>query len=277
MEQDDWQTEHFNHRRIGHGHKGKGSAKGAVFDPRRCYGVYQLQCPALAKLQPTAGSAVKSVPTLEIHGPVEGHDDALMCSLEMPGLLSGVAILAGSRKVLSSVVQDLEHPEPEEEEDEEEEEEEEEDEAAGGSENGGKGESSNEEEQIPKSSLELADEKERRRYAAFEKNSFRSPKFWMRWRAVRMISDNSNQDDQAADIEATRDQHPEPLPGHTSHPSVEVDGGYLVFSGNDCASFSGTISCRSFDWKNVKLSGTKVVSKARECPRGWGDIVVEET
>ncbi|EME46740.1 hypothetical protein DOTSEDRAFT_52146 [Dothistroma septosporum NZE10] len=276
MEQDDWQTEHFSSRRIGHGRKGKGSAKSGVFDPRRSYGTYELKCPALTKLPSTIRSGLKSKndeATLEIHGPVPGRDDALMCSIELSGILCGVAILAGSRKALNSVVQDLEHPEPEENEEEEEEDQDTADEEAASG-NSDKAEDSNDEEARPKSSIELADEKERRRYAAFEKNSFRSPKFWMRWRAMVVdVSSQYTEPSQRA-LEAGNDLASSTDDSSDRH--VEIDGGYLVFSGNDCANFHGTISCASFDWKNVKLSGKKVVSKAREAPRGWTDIGVDE-
>ncbi|KAI6779310.1 uncharacterized protein J7T54_000408 [Emericellopsis cladophorae] len=235
----DWLAEHFSARRIGHGKKAKGTAKARAFDPRRSFGVYQLQCPALAKLaQGSTAGVPRARDTLEIHGLVDGRDDALMCTLRVAGLMQGVAVLAGSRKVLGDVVRELE-------------EEEQEDEAEG---------STDEDvEDEDMSSIEKDDERERRRYQAFEKNSFRSPKFWMRWRAVVHAA--------AAD----KDTDSEAGGGRRT---VEVDGGYVVFSGSDCSGFQGTISCTSLGLENVKITGVRVVSKATECQVGWMDVVL---
>ncbi|KAF2173193.1 hypothetical protein M409DRAFT_49673 [Zasmidium cellare ATCC 36951] len=207
-----WQTEHFSSRRIGHGRKGKGTGgggKGGSFDPRRTYGVYELNC---------------------------------------GGGLEGVAVLAGSRRVLEEVVRGFDEEGEEEEEDGDEEDENDDDDGTGG-----KDESDDEDDEQPKTSLELADEKERRRFAAFEKNSFRPPKFWLRWRGV--VSKEVDE-----------------LRGTSVKKIVEVNGGYLVYGGNECASFQGTISCEALGWRNVKVMGKKVLSRARECSVGWSDV-----
>lgn len=265
MEQEEWQTEHFNSRRIAHGRKGKSKGKGGSFDPRRSYGVYQLICPASTKLSRTKARKSTSAANtaegiLEIHGPVEGRDDVLMCTLELHDVLSGVAVLAGSRKALSSAVRDLEQTGV----DEEATPQVATDQDKAQSDDDHDGNSSHGEGAAAKSSIELADERERRRYAAFEKNSFRSPKFWMRWRATLSVQKKDEE------IDAHEPAAPD-SPAQSG--GVEVNGGYLVFSGNDCASFDGTVSCDALDWKNVKLSGKKSVSKARECSLGWLDVV----
>ncbi|KAG9254466.1 uncharacterized protein F5Z01DRAFT_655367 [Emericellopsis atlantica] len=236
----DWQAEHFSARRIGHGKKAKGTANTRAFDPRRSFGVYQLQCPALAKVaQGSTADVSRARDTLEIHGLVDGRDDALMCTLSVAGLVQGVAVLAGSRKVLGYVVRELE-------------EEEQEDEAES---------SAGEDVDEDMSSIERADERERRRYQAFEKNSFRSPKFWMRWRAVIHTVASDKGTSEAGGERQT----------------VEVDGGYVVFSGSDCSGFQGTISCACLGLENVKITGAKVVSKATECRLGWMDVALLRT
>lgn len=268
MEEEAWQTEHFNSRRIAHGRKGKSGGKRSHFDPRRAYGKYELRCPASAKLStnfrtvPGTRRGDASDGILEIHGPAETRDSALICTFALTDVLSGVALLAGSRKSLASVVGELERSNEADSETREPEEIEEgavtrlsdadddpgnpegdEDEADYGGES--------------PSHLEVRDERDRSRQAAFEKNSFRSPKFWVRWRAPVPARARNGEDYTDTDTRPTE---------------VEVNGGYLIFSSNDCSTFNGTISCDAFEWKNVKLSGRKITSKATQCPISWLDI-----
>ncbi|KAH8780885.1 hypothetical protein F5883DRAFT_538981 [Diaporthe sp. PMI_573] len=83
-----------------------------------------------------------------------------------------------------------------------------------------------------------SEERQRRRASTFEKNSFRHPKFWFRWQG--QLSDDASA---AAD-----------MGGH----GCSIHGsGYIVFSGNDCKRFSGTITSEQLAWNNVKMSGFK--------------------
>lgn len=83
-----------------------------------------------------------------------------------------------------------------------------------------------------------SEERQRRRTSTFEKNSFRHPKFWFRWQG--QLSDEASA---AADLGDY---------GCSVHGS-----GYIVFSGNDCKRFSGTITSEQLAWNNVKMSGFK--------------------
>ena len=314
-----WQSTHFNQRHMSVRTGGKGSSRkgGAgnksVFMASSSYGLYEVGCPALAKLamgplvtsgitggsvadsprSASFGSTVDVPPSpggsrrikkgrgnsrreskedrivdmagkgigeakLEIHGDVEGEENegALMCSFDLGGMIQGVAVLAGSRRLIKKVVAELDG-------------EEDDDEGRAGSEDfeadsvasttGGYGS----EDEIPVANdIELADERERKKIAAFEKNSFRVPKFWMRWRGY--VSAN-------AGTIANED-----LQRSKSGRIVEVNTGYLVFSGNNCSTFSGTFTCQALGWKNVKITGTKLVSKARECPLEWSDVVASD-
>lgn len=83
-----------------------------------------------------------------------------------------------------------------------------------------------------------SEERQRRRTSTFEKNSFRHPKFWFRWQG--QLSDEASA---VADL---------------GDDGCDVHGsGYIVFSGNDCKRFSGTITSEQMAWNNVKMSGFK--------------------
>jgi len=97
-----------------------------------------------------------------------------------------------------------------------------------------------------------ADSSEKNRFNTFEKNSFRSPKFWFRWSGSPTSKESSQ----------------------TSGMQSEL--GYIVFSGNDCRKFKGTINCTSLAWKNVAISGQKLVSRSDSDARvTWGEAEVE--
>lgn len=88
---------------------------------------------------------------------------------------------------------------------------------------------------------EEEDEDEVDRFQQFEKNSFRAPKFWLQWNGV---------------LEGSEE--------------VISDRGYVVFSGNDCRKFKGTITCAAKGWKDVAISGHKVAGrKSSDVPINW--------
>ncbi|KAK5093128.1 hypothetical protein LTR70_004937 [Exophiala xenobiotica] len=81
----------------------------------------------------------------------------------------------------------------------------------------------------------------------FEKNSFRSPKFWLRWQGQLLQSS-------------------------TDHPVTDFTSGtgYLIWSGNGCDKFQGTFTCQQLGWDNVKISGWKTASRsARDFAVAW--------
>lgn len=100
----------------------------------------------------------------------------------------------------------------------------------------------------------------------FEKNSFRSPKFWAEWRS-------SSQDEPSVDGEQTTtypkadegdrlkiaDDNSAPIePAESDKPRILSGTGYLVFQGNDCRKFSGTISCPALGWDNLTVKGHRL-------------------
>lgn len=89
--------------------------------------------------------------------------------------------------------------------------------------------------------LSSHENRQRRRLATFEKNSFRQPKFWFRWQGV--VSDEALAAAEVDDAELARGR---------------VHGsGYVVFSGNDCRRFQGTMTSEQLQWNNVKMTGWK--------------------
>lgn len=82
-----------------------------------------------------------------------------------------------------------------------------------------------------------SENKERHRFENFEKNSFRQPKFWLWWKGnIHAASETSEQAEQ----------------------ECQSGMGYVVFSGNTCKRFDGTLSCELLGWNNVAISGRKI-------------------
>lgn len=223
----------FQSRRFAHGKSkgksGRGSGRGGggpskPFNPLAALGRYEVSLGA----GPSTSQHV-----FEVHELTES-ETGLVGTFDF-AKLSGMFILAGSRKQLGDIITGLEEGEEDDENDDDGESEEPQDDDDAESEN-------------EPSAIELQDEKVNRRARAFEKNSFRNPKFWMRWKG-KPANDNGDKFD-----------------------PVETDMGYLVFANNECDKFEGTITCPSLDWKQLKLKGRKVHSKGRSCPVSWADL-----
>lgn len=234
----DWEDTILSNRHVHNqvGRHGRANGKsGSTFDVRRAFGTYEVKCPAAAKL---AASEAANVPPakLEIYT-MNDSGNALIAELILPHVLHATVLLAASQKTMTTVVRGLEA-------DTERQIEEVEPERSG----------------FPRSS-DLADSGEgddepnmqpdedpvERRVREFEKNSFRSPKFWLRWQGQLLQSS-------------------------TDHLAVDLvtNSGYVIFSGNDCGKFQGTFNCEQLDWDNVKISGWKTASRsARDFAVAW--------
>jgi hypothetical protein len=230
----------FQSRRFAHGKSkgksGRGSGRGGggaskPFNPLAALGQYEV-------LLGAGPSTLKHV--FEIHELTES-ETGLVGTFDF-ATLSGMFILAGSRKQLADIITGLEDDDDE---DDEEDEDDDDDGKHQNTQDDDDAESGNEPEP---SAIELQDEKVNRRARAFEKNSFRNPKFWMKWKGTPSINSEGQQT------------------------QVETDMGYLVFTNNECDKFEGTITCPSLDWKQLKLKGRKVHSKGRSCPLYWNDL-----
>lgn len=234
MEEDDPIGNALKSRRIPHGKSGKGRGKGkggSTFNVLKTINEYDV---VLGKVTHADGHGISNASgKFIIHG-LTPNEDGLIATLDLKPSISGVAVLAGSRKALKRIVEDFEAEEEEDEEDEEDEEEDQnEDEVDNpdGDDNDTTNPQTDDEgdESLPP---ESAEERTNRLTKTFEKNSFRNPKFWMRWKG-HVHTPNSE----------------------TVETQLETNMAYIVFSGNDCGSWEGTLSCKALGWKNKQLRG----------------------
>ncbi|KAJ9658687.1 hypothetical protein H2198_003565 [Neophaeococcomyces mojaviensis] len=248
---DAWQDAAFSnrhlHNRIGKGWGGKGARSGATFDVTKTFGTYEVKCPSAEKISTDKVTGLNSS-KLEIFRLNEKRN-AIVGELTLSHVLHATVLFAGSRRIMNSVVANLYEQLASSEVDEDADvvdavdtavrisaESEQEDEEAEASEEQGK---------VDESQHEGSASKD---FRTFEKNSFRSPKFWLRWQGQVL----------------------RPQGVKTMSDTVETDSGYLVFSGNDCHKFQGTISCEALGWDNVKITGWKTASKStRDTAVGW--------
>ncbi|CAI9636057.1 hypothetical protein GT037_001082 [Alternaria burnsii] len=225
---DDWQDAAFSSRHM-HNRNGRGSKSKhtAAFDVRKTFASYSVKCPAWQKALSANGDAPpEQDASLELYRLTEGGE-GVVGRLSLPGVLQASVILAGSRDSLRRTIAEVEPDESNEEEDDGHDDEEEE-------------ESDNTEPESP----------EKTRFETFEKNSFRSPKFWFRWSGEFL--------DAAQSVSRKTGSH-------------ETELGYIVFAGNDCRKFKGTINCTNLKWKNVAITGHKLVARSTsDAQVTWG-------
>ncbi|EUC34493.1 hypothetical protein COCCADRAFT_93319 [Bipolaris zeicola 26-R-13] len=223
---DDWQDAAFSSRHMHNRRGSSGKSKhSSAFDVRKTFASYSVKCPAWQKALATDGDAQSDQEaSLELYRLTESGE-GIVGELLLPGVLRSSVILAGSRDSLRRTIADLESGEDASEEDDQE----------------GQGDtSSNTEPESPAKT----------RFDTFEKNSFRSPKFWFRWSGVPHGASHSTSKENG---------------------SFESDLGYLVFSGNDCRKFKGTINCASLKWKNVAITGHKMIARSESDTQvTWG-------
>lgn len=279
MDRDDgWEEAALNTRHM-HNRNDRGG-RGNVresFQIRNTFGTHLVKCAALERLQGTQSGPGSSKPgekskqagpagkkkgsrsnsgsgdvVLEIYR-LTDDEDGILGSLKYPGVFEAAVVFAGSRKLLGNITRHLSQDDAVEDtpygtrrgslgssssksldqragnavngdaEEEDEDDDEDEDEESSGDEEG----------------LSSHENRQRRRLATFEKNSFRQPKFWFRWQGV--VSE-----DALAGLEDLE------LKGGKVHGS-----GYVVFSGNDCRRFQGTMTSEQLGWNNVKMTGWK--------------------
>lgn len=200
----DWHETLLTQNRIPH--RLSKSHKSTTFDVRKLFGRHQLTCTAQS-----SSSKKKSESILEIFR-LSDDGRGVLGALHLRGVLSAEVIMSGSRKSLEGVISKIEGNTRSIKEDARDSEEDDDEED---------GEEFMREEQPP-----------------FEKNSFRNPKFWVRWKST------DNPDDWGT--------------------------GYLVFSGNYCRRFKGTLSSELREWDNIAILGWKAVGMSeRDVPFIW--------
>ncbi|PSR77834.1 hypothetical protein BD289DRAFT_377393 [Coniella lustricola] len=273
-----WEDAAFNTRHL-HNHLDRGGRPGNVrheFKVKSTMGTHLVKCAALEKLQqqqqqeqqqhhsPPASPTV----VLEIYR-LTDQEDGLLGSLRAGNVFEATVAFAGSRKTLGKITRELvAQSVAAEEQAGAVEDGQEESDASSVSGNAKDGDnrahnsrsppadqaSDNDEDEQDDSEADDDDsddegdaggrtnKRRRQRAAAFEKNSFRQPKFWFRWQGGFEEDTTSHADDDALDGPAPRESR--------------VHGsGYLVFANNDCRRFQGTLTSEQFGWNNVKMNG----------------------
>jgi hypothetical protein len=220
---DDWQDAAFSSRHM-HNNRGGGKSKRSNFDVRKTFGSYELKCPAFLKLEDVSPEQSAS---LELYRMTE-NGEGVVGEIALPGALNAAVVLAASRESLRRTIEDMEEDDNDEEENEDDEEDHDSDAASPN------------------------------RFETFEKNSFRSPKFWFKWSGAPVCKSSTPTS---------------PKAGKKSKENAEVQTGlgYIVFSGNDCRKFKGTINCETFGWKDVAITGHKIAARSEsDVPVAWG-------
>ena len=219
---DDWQDAAFSSRHM-HNRNQRGS-KSKRFDVRKTFGSYEIRCPAWQKLDGVSSDASA---TLEAYRLTE-NGEGVVGELALPGALKAAVVMAASRESLRRTIEELE-----------------------GEEDGDEDESEDEE------SDELPESPQQTRFETFEKNSFRSPKFWLRWSGIPTPQED-------------------PKAAKSGNASLDTGLGYVVFSGNDCQKFKGTLNCSALGWKDIAINGHKIAGRSEsDIPVFWGEDRVE--
>ncbi|KAJ4300824.1 hypothetical protein N0V90_002912 [Kalmusia sp. IMI 367209] len=198
-----------------HNRVGRSSGtRNRAFDVQKTFGSYACRCAAWQKMENNTNTDQEA--TFELLR-LTPNKEGIVGELFFPGVLRATVILAASRESLQRTVTGLSSEYTE------------------GSLQG--------DDQEPEEEID--------RFKMFEKNSFRSPKFWLQWNGT-LLQNSSKSTEEASEIKIS-------------------EMGYVVFSGNDCRKFKGTISCSLLGWKDVAISGRKVVARSEsDRPVAWG-------
>lgn len=281
---DDWQdhalsTRHM-HNRNSRRPSGKGK-KGAAFDVRKAFGEYEVKCAswerALSELDNTEQQGDEA--QFELLRLTE-DGQGVLGELVLPGVLRAAIVLAASRKTLAVITRHL------------------------------SGEDQDSEDSDPDEEDEDADDQSEpdgqeapNRFTTFEKNSFRSPKFWLAWNGdltlprpdspppsptlPRKGTAQGDSPPPSPTLHRTGSSFPPPKPAGATTQTCSAEGmGYVTFAGNECRKFKGTLTCRELGWKDVAWSGFKSVSRSesdrrvlwggRDAETGWRENEVED-
>jgi len=246
----------------------KGGRGKRAFAAANLVGSYTVKCKTIEQASSGNGDDKPSDDlNLEIHGTTE--DGLGMIGSFDFGVLYGMMLITGSRKGLEKAVRiadgeeaddDDEHHEDEHEHHDDDEEVEEHVEETNGNDHGGDDGEAEQAPRRPTPSRVSTSSKHSRRASrhdathAFEKNTFRTPKFWFRWRGMKR---RSGKDDELV---------------------VDVAGkniGFLEFHGGACKEFSGTFTSELLG-ENVSMLGWKTMMRPSVCPFGWSDFMWSE-
>ncbi|CAM1504575.1 Fc.00g021660.m01.CDS01 [Cosmosporella sp. VM-42] len=204
--EDEWHETAFTTKHIPH-HMSKSHTKKISFDVRKLFGRYEIKCPsasAPSKEPPNSNRRKTRKATIEMFR-LSDDGDGVLGHITLPGTLEAEIVLSGSRKTLNTLISKLNGTAP----------------------------------SSPDSVAEIQHGLSADR-PSFEKNSFRVPKFWLRYKSTSDSNDTGT--------------------------------GYLIFSGNDCRRFRGTLSSEARGWDNFAVSGWKAVwMSERDVSFQWGE------
>lgn len=215
---------------------GSGSGKSKcnnTFDVRKTFGSYTIKCPAWHKLYTSKdGVASGQEAGLELYRLTE-CGTGVVGEMALPGVMRAAVVLAASRKSLQVILDRLEAVDSKDEDE--------------GKENDGNEEQESDNEESDEEEEESEDEPSPDRFETFEKNSFREPKFWLRWNGVLESMAAAGEE------------------------KAESGLGYIIFPSNDCRKFKGTLNCATLEWKDVAFSGHKIAPRSEsDIPVAWG-------
>ncbi|KAK7192613.1 hypothetical protein DPSP01_006554 [Paraphaeosphaeria sporulosa] len=221
---DEWQTTALGSRHMHNRVQNKSSRKYRPFDVHKTFGSYSCKW-AAGKRRDDNHDDENDI-TLELYR-LSPHGEGVLGEIRFPRALDAAVVLSGSRASLDKTVRGIEVDSDEEDDEETQSEE--------------KNESGSDERDAEDPVDDREFEEEPARFRKFEKNSFREPKFWIRWNGMT----------EGAEV-------------------VTSDLGYVVFSGNECRNFKGTITCEALGWKDAAISGRKVSGRApSDVPINW--------
>lgn len=276
---DDWQdhalsTRHM-HNRNSRRPSGKGK-KGTAFDVRKTFGEYGVKCVSWERILSELDDEDKEEEEagLELLR-LTKDGQGVLGELILPGVLRAAIVLAASRKILSIITSQLSGDCQDDD-----------DEDDG---------HDHDHEVDDEDKDEAEDGQQLDRFDTFEKNSFRSPKFWLAWNGALVLhaSDSplpspsytrkgshllsGDSPPPSPILTRTGSSFPPPKSSSASMIVTQAEGlGYIIFTGNDCRKFKGTLNCKELGWKDVAFSGFKSVSRS-ESDRAvlWGGRDVE--
>ncbi|KAJ4351609.1 uncharacterized protein N0V89_006952 [Didymosphaeria variabile] len=226
---DDWQTDVLTSRHMHNRVHNRPNRRNRPFDIHKTFGSYTCKCAAGQGKQNQRNSQQEI--TLELYR-LSPNGAGIVGEFKFPGVLEAAVILAASRASLDSTVNEVEAEAIEDDDGNDERDE-----------SQGDDESDASDAEDPESERDSEDPA---RFRRFEKNSFRAPKFWLRWNGI---------------VEGSE--------------VVTTDMGYIVFSGADCRKFKGTITCGPLGWKDIAISGHKVAGRgASDVPVKWDKQIV---
>ncbi|QIW97214.1 hypothetical protein AMS68_002732 [Peltaster fructicola] len=261
-----WKDEQQSHRRFPERSRKTGhSVQGESFQPRNMLGRYALRSAHFEKLNARTRSVNEQGMWLEIHGLVESAT-GYSATFDL-GVVSGVMLIAGSRKALRDVVEEAD--------------EEEEDQGESSAESEDQSSESDASSEEVRDTFVSAPERDRPAHA-FEKNTFRTPKWFAQWRgkiAGTAESSQATQDTPDNDNGPNTNDQQEPRDSTASESVHNVQAhpdnkAHFEFSSAACREFKATFSCPALEAREVAVQGWKITGKASPATIHWSEYAL---